>query len=71
MTDAERQYRRTTELDPTNAGAHNNWGVLLEAQGRTEEAIPHYRRALAIEPNNQAARRNFDIATGASKSDNR
>ena len=71
LADAERQYRRTTELDPASAGAHNNWGVLLEAQGRAEEAIPHYRRALAIEPNNRAARRNLDIATGASKSDNR
>jgi Flp pilus assembly protein TadD len=38
------------ELNPKQANAHNNLGVMLGRMGRTDEAIAHYRKALDIDP---------------------
>jgi tetratricopeptide (TPR) repeat protein len=40
-------YRRAVDADPRNAAAWTNWGRLLHALGRTQQAADVYRRALA------------------------
>jgi tetratricopeptide (TPR) repeat protein len=40
-------YRRAVDEDPRNAAAWTNWGRLLHALGRTQQAAEVYRRALA------------------------
>jgi len=40
-------YARAIEEDPHNAAAWTNWGRLLHALGRTQQAAEVYRRALA------------------------
>ena len=43
-------YRRSIELDPTNADAYNNLGSLQKAQNRKPEAEAAYLKSLEIEP---------------------
>lgn len=40
-------YARAVEENPLNAAAWTNWGRLLHARGRTQQAADVYRRALA------------------------
>jgi tetratricopeptide (TPR) repeat protein len=40
-------YRRAVDAEPRNAAAWTNWGRLLHALGRTQQAAEVYRRALA------------------------
>jgi len=49
-------------IDPGDAGAHNNLGVVYYQKGLYEEAIEQFRRALAIDGKMEVARRNLDIA---------
>lgn len=51
---AEGCYRRAMALDPANAAAFANAGVLLRAQGRRAEAVGLYGRAARLEPGNWA-----------------
>ncbi len=44
---ALRHYRRSVKINPGNAGAYNDYGVLLMDIGRPEQAEPLFRRALA------------------------
>ena len=45
------QYRETLQLNPDQADAHNNLGVLLLNQpGQLDEAIEHFKRVLTIDP---------------------
>jgi Flp pilus assembly protein TadD len=41
--DAERGYRRALELEPSNREAEVNFGILLAATGREQEATPLLR----------------------------
>lgn len=43
-------WRRALELDPLNAGAHDNLGVAAADEGRLDEAAAQMRRAIAIDP---------------------
>lgn len=45
--DAEREYRRSLALAPTDAGTHNNFGVFLCGQGKYAEADRAFKTALA------------------------
>ncbi|HWO02220.1 MAG TPA: tetratricopeptide repeat protein [Blastocatellia bacterium] len=47
---AEREYKRTMELDPNYATAHQWFGVLLFYLGRHEESFDEFRQALEIDP---------------------
>ena len=47
---AERDFRRATVLNPQNARAWNNLGVLLKGQGRDKEAVAAYARAIRVDP---------------------
>jgi tetratricopeptide (TPR) repeat protein len=49
-------------IDPGDAGACNNLGVVYFQKGLFEEAIEQFRRALAIDGKMEVARRNLEIA---------
>jgi tetratricopeptide (TPR) repeat protein len=49
-------------IDPGDAGASNNLGVVYFQKGLFEEAIEQFRRALAIDGKMEVARRNLEIA---------
>lgn len=47
---AEAEYRRALELDPANAHAHTNLGVLAAERGERDAALGHFRAAVASAP---------------------
>jgi tetratricopeptide (TPR) repeat protein len=49
-------------IDPSDAGAHNNLGVLYFNKGLHEESIGAFMRALELDPKMQVAQRNLEIA---------
>jgi len=49
-------------IDPADAGAHNNLGVLYFQKGLIAEAIAEFSRALELDPKMQVAQRNLEIA---------
>ena len=49
-------------IDASDAGAHNNLGVLYFNKGMLEEAVGEFERALEVDPRMQVAQRNLDIA---------
>lgn len=51
-------------IDPSDAGAYNNLGVLYYRKGLSEEAIAAFSRALALDERMRIARRNLEIAYG-------
>jgi tetratricopeptide (TPR) repeat protein len=53
-------------IDPSDAGAYNNLGVLYFRKGLTDEAIVAFSRALALDERMGVARRNLQIAYGDS-----
>jgi len=58
LDEAELLYRKTVELDPTQATAHSNLAVILDEAGRDHEAAVHYRQAIALLSEKNAAYRN-------------
>ena len=48
--EAERQFKRAIELNPNNAGAHESYGMYLEALGRFDEAISERQLAQKFDP---------------------
>src|SRR6476620_10380431 len=49
-------------IDPSDAGAHNNLGVLYYNKGLYEEAVSAFMRALELDQKMQVAQRNLEIA---------
>ncbi|HEX4620076.1 MAG TPA: tetratricopeptide repeat protein, partial [Myxococcaceae bacterium] len=49
-------------IDPSDAGAHNNLGVLYYQKGMVSEAIAEFTRALELDAKMQVAQRNLEIA---------
>jgi len=49
-------------IDPSDAGAHNNLGVLYYQKGLIEEAITEFARALELDSRMQVAQTNLEIA---------
>src|ERR1700693_5833734 len=49
-------------IDPSDAGAYNNLGVLYFRKGLTDEAIVAFSRALALDERMGVARRNLEMA---------
>jgi tetratricopeptide (TPR) repeat protein len=49
-------------IDPSDAGAHNNLGVLYYNKGLHEESVGAFMRALELDPKMQVAQRNLEIA---------
>ncbi len=50
--EAEADLAEAVKLNPDYALAHSNLAILLDQQGRGEEAVEHHRRATALEPQN-------------------
>lgn len=49
-------------IDPTDAGAHNNLGVVFYQKGLVEEAVSSFERALDLNPQLDVARVNARVA---------
>jgi tetratricopeptide (TPR) repeat protein len=49
-------------IDPSDAGAHNNLGVLYYNKGLFEEAVSAFTRALELDPKMEVARRNLEVS---------
>jgi serine/threonine-protein kinase len=47
---AEREYKRTFELNPDNAAGHSSYGTYLEALGRFDEAVAERERSRHLDP---------------------
>jgi tetratricopeptide (TPR) repeat protein len=57
--EGERAARRAVTLDPQQAGAWNNLGILLQEQGRFEEGRHCLLRTLALAPDDPQAHNNL------------
>jgi protein O-mannosyl-transferase len=65
---AEALWRDTLKKNPASWMAHNNLGLILKNQGKTEETERHYRKALQIEPGSGEVHYNLGlILKGAGK----
>ena len=53
--DAEHAFRQAVALDPFDSRAHFGLGAVLEAQGRTNEALNQYEAGLQTDPRNPVA----------------
>ena len=60
--DSEALFGRALAVTPDNAPAHNGFGLVLCAKGRTAEAVAHYMDALQIDPNSSDVHNNLGIA---------
>jgi tetratricopeptide (TPR) repeat protein len=49
-------------IDPSDAGAHNNLGVLYYNKGLYEEAAAAFTKALELDPKMEVAQRNLEVA---------
>ncbi|HSN54658.1 MAG TPA: protein kinase [Candidatus Sulfomarinibacteraceae bacterium] len=49
---AEREWRRTLELNPNNASAHAYYAHFLAIVGRVDEAVEHAERSIELDPYN-------------------
>jgi tetratricopeptide (TPR) repeat protein len=58
--DVLRSFAR--RIDPSDAGAHNNLGVLYYNKGLYEEAVAALMTALELDPKMEVAKRNLEIA---------
>lgn len=55
-------FEHARKVTINNYASHNNLGVALYDQGRTEEAIEHYLQALRIKPDYEEAYNNLGVA---------
>lgn len=59
MDDALLDCELAIQYNPDFAEAHNLHGLILDAQGKTTEAIGYYRKALELNPNLEEAKANL------------
>jgi protein O-mannosyl-transferase len=66
--DEDRIWSRVLELNPNSAVAHNAMGMLLQKQGRFQQAVEHHRRGIQIDPSHWEVHNNLANAlTGAGR----
>ena len=65
--EAEREFRRTLELDPNFANAHHWFGLFLCWTGRSNEGVPHLQRAVELEPLNLQFNTNLGQGLGIAR----
>ena len=63
-SDRDRETLRSFahRIDPSDAGAHNNLGVLYYNKGLHEDAVAAFTKALELDPKMEVARRNLEVA---------
>ena len=64
IDEAVAAWKKVLELDPDDARAHNNLGILIRKKGDLDGAIVEYRAALRLDPNDVAAHVNLGAALG-------
>jgi tetratricopeptide (TPR) repeat protein len=64
ISDRDREVLRgfARRIDPSDAGAHNNLGVLYFNKGLYQEAVSCFTQALELDPKMQVAQRNLEVA---------
>ncbi len=60
--DSESLFRHALAVTGPNSLAHNNLGLVLHEEGRTEEAVVHLREAIRIDPEYPDAHSNYGVA---------
>jgi len=65
---SERLWTHAVSVAPSSI-AHYNLGLVLEGQGRWDQAIEHYRLALAIKPDHAEAHYNWALLVAAQSKD--
>ena len=58
---AENLYKTILEINPNDAGAHNNLGLIFYAFGEFQKAKSCYEKAIQINPNYAKAHYNLGI----------
>jgi superkiller protein 3 len=58
--DAVNAYDRAIELDPTHGWAYNNLAMVLDRQGRPQDAIDLYRQAIKFHPHRRDQATSWD-----------
>jgi tetratricopeptide (TPR) repeat protein len=53
--EADKAFRKTLAIAPSNDAAHNNLGYLLERKGKLDEAAVEYRKAIDANPTSRQA----------------
>jgi Flp pilus assembly protein TadD len=53
------RFEKAVEKEPSNARAHNNLAVALEASGEFARALAEYKKALELDPNDPYIRLNY------------
>lgn len=43
-------FRKVLLYDPDNAGAHHNYGILLERSGQPDKAVGHFQHCIRLQP---------------------
>src|SRR5882672_12380720 len=69
LNEAEPLVRRAVAAAPTNADAHNLFGVILDQRGQTQAAEREYLAALRLNPRSISARANLGVLVARSKRD--
>ncbi len=52
-------FRHVVSVTPESRTAHYNLGILLEREGRLDEAVRHYREVVRIDPDDVEGRINL------------
>lgn len=52
VNQAENLYKKAIDLEPLNATAYNNLGIIYRAKGDFEKVVTFYQRAVKIDPRN-------------------
>src|SRR5438045_4394616 len=61
--EAEFRFKRAVELNPSDAMAHNNLAVAMEANGDFDNALKEYREALRLDRGNSYIQKNYSRFT--------
>jgi len=67
LDEAQRDYSKAIELDPTFGPAYANRGNILVLRNDLQGALADYRKALALDPNDSVTRANYDAIEAALK----
>jgi len=59
--EAERDLTRAVQLDPSNAEAHDDLGVVHAKNNRIQQAAQHFSTAIRLDPSYQKAYHNLAI----------